>query len=92
VLSWSAVRELTRVAVQHTEADWLETARGKTARQLEELVAGKRLGDTPGSPADASARRHVLRVEVEAETFAVFREAIARCAAARGRASMTTPC
>jgi hypothetical protein len=29
-LSWSAVRELTRVAVRDTEREWLEFARGKT--------------------------------------------------------------
>src|SRR5688572_4706734 len=63
-LSWSAVRELTRVAVQETEREWLDAARGKSVRQLEELVAGKRSGDTPGMPADPSLQRHVLRFEV----------------------------
>jgi hypothetical protein len=76
-LSWSAVRELTRVAVPETEAEWLKVAQGKTARQLEELVAGQRRGATPDAPPDISARRHVLRFEVEAETFAVFRQALA---------------
>jgi HNH endonuclease len=76
-LSWSAVRELTRVAVADTERDWLELARGKTIRQLEELVAGARPGDAPDAPRDPSARRHVLRFEVTAEAFALVREAIA---------------
>src|SRR6187431_1435674 len=40
-LHWSAVRELTRVAVPKTERAWLDIARGKSVRQLEELVAGK---------------------------------------------------
>ena len=40
-LNWSAVRELTRVAVAQTEREWLEVARGKTVHQLEALVAGK---------------------------------------------------
>jgi hypothetical protein len=75
-LSWSAVREITRVAVPETEAAWLEIARGKTIRQLEDLVAGKHPGDTPTSRPDPSARRHVLRFEVTAETFALFREAL----------------
>ena len=34
-LSWSAARELTRVAVRETEHEWLQLARGKTLRQLE---------------------------------------------------------
>src|SRR6185295_14217765 len=48
-LSWSAVRELTRVAVAETEREWLELAAGKSLRQLEELVAGKRPGDAPAT-------------------------------------------
>jgi hypothetical protein len=33
-LNWSAVREVTRVAVAETEGQWLEVASGKTVRQL----------------------------------------------------------
>jgi hypothetical protein len=75
-LSWSAVRELTRVAVGDTEHEWLEFARGKTVRQLEQVLARKQLGDTPSSPPDPSAQRHVLRFEVAADTFALFRDAL----------------
>src|SRR5262245_42186685 len=76
-LSWSAVRELTRVAVAETEADWLELAAGKSLRQLEEVVAGKHPGDAPSAPPDPSLLRHVLRFEVTGETFALMREAMA---------------
>lgn len=76
-LSWSAVRELTRVAVVDTEREWLDVARGKTVHQLEALVAGKVSGDRPCSPARPEARRHVLRFEVAAETLSLFREAMA---------------
>jgi len=76
-LSWSAARELTRVAVIGTEGEWLSLAAGKTLRQLEELTAGRRSGDVPSSVPDPSAVRHVLRFEVEADTFALFREALA---------------
>jgi len=75
-LSWSAVRELTRVAVRETEHEWLQLARGKTLRQLEEMLAGRHPGDRPGSPPDLTALRHVLRFEVAAETFALFRDAL----------------
>jgi hypothetical protein len=54
-LNWSCARELTRVAVAQTEREWLEVARGKTAHQLEALVAGKTPGDKPSSQA---MRRH----------------------------------
>src|SRR6185295_13523589 len=49
-LGWSAVRELTRVAVADTEREWLTLAQGKTVRQLEVLVAGKNPGDDPSAP------------------------------------------
>ncbi|MEO8185135.1 MAG: HNH endonuclease signature motif containing protein [Deltaproteobacteria bacterium] len=75
-LSWSAVRELTRVAVSETEREWLDFARGKTLRQLEQVLATRRIGDTPRSPPDPSAQRHILRFEVAAETFALFRDAL----------------
>jgi hypothetical protein len=39
-LSWSATRELTRVAVRETEHEWLEFAQSKTLRQLEQMLAG----------------------------------------------------
>jgi hypothetical protein len=76
-LSWCAVRELARVATQETEPAWLAVARGKTLRQLEELVAGKMPGDSPDAPYRPEARRHVLRFEISADTFATFREAVA---------------
>jgi hypothetical protein len=74
-VSWSAVRELTRVAVAETERKWLALAESKTVRQLEQVVAGTKLGDVPSSPRDPSLIRHVLRFEVSADTLALFREA-----------------
>jgi hypothetical protein len=74
-IRWCAVRELTRVAVPETEADWLAAARGKTIRQLEELVANKSPGDTPEGP-ERHPRSRVLRFEVAPETFALFRDAL----------------
>ena len=62
-LCWSAARELTRVATPQNEGRWLEATRGKTVRQIEEMVAGRQRGDEPDDPADPRARRHVLRFE-----------------------------
>ena len=76
-LHWSAARELSRVATPDTEAEWLSVARGKTSRQLERLVAGRKRADRPSDPADPELRRHVLRFEVSAETFVLFRDAVA---------------
>ncbi len=77
-VSWSAARELTRVATSDNERAWLELARGRTLRQVEELVTGHRPGDAPDDPRDSSLRRHVLRFDVSADTYATFREAMAK--------------
>src|SRR5688572_11520483 len=71
-LSWCATRELTRVAAAHTERAWLDAARSKTVRQLEEMVANRSPGDGPDAPPSNSPRQRVLRFEVEPETFALF--------------------
>jgi hypothetical protein len=47
-LSWSVVRELTRVATPETEGDWLQCAAGLTARQVQQSVSGHRLGSGTG--------------------------------------------
>lgn len=75
-LHWSAVREVTRVATTETEQAWLDTARNKSTHELEQLVSGRPLGASPGDPKDASVTSHVLRLEVSAETYATYREAI----------------
>jgi hypothetical protein len=56
-LSFSAVRELTRVATPSTEAAWVGAAIGKTLREIEDLVAGHRSGDRPDDPADPRCGR-----------------------------------
>ncbi|HVO30270.1 MAG TPA: HNH endonuclease signature motif containing protein [bacterium] len=75
---WSAIRELTRVATARTEEEWIAAARGRTVREIEELVAGHRTGDTPRDPRDPSLIRHVLRFELTAEEFALVRDALDR--------------
>jgi hypothetical protein len=74
-LPWSAIRELTRVALPKNEAAWLEHVRGKTVREIEAMVAGRRQGDDPDAPPNPTLCRTVLRLEVSAETLALFREA-----------------
>ncbi len=74
-LSYSAVRELTRVATDETEGAWLDHAQGRSLREVEELVADHRLGDHPDDPKDPNARTHVVRLELSADTFALLRQA-----------------
>ncbi|HEU4731515.1 MAG TPA: HNH endonuclease, partial [Kofleriaceae bacterium] len=73
-LSYSAIRELSRVATPATEAAWIAAAAGKSLRQVEELVADHRPGDRPDDPPDPQARRHVVRFELSADTFALLRQ------------------
>src|SRR5688572_12120784 len=75
--NWSVVRELTRVVTDATEGEWLEAARGLSARQVEALVSGAAPGSAPGDRREPAARRYVLRFDVAADTFALVREAIA---------------
>ena len=75
-LNWSAVREVTRVAVPQTEREWIAEVRGKTVREVERLVSGLAPGDRPKDPRRAERVRYVLRFEVGAETLATFREAM----------------
>jgi hypothetical protein len=76
--SFSAVRELTRVATPSTEKEWLEAAQGRTVREVEQLVSGHRPGSRPEDAPDVSAKRHVLRLELSGEALATFREAMAK--------------
>jgi hypothetical protein len=75
-LSWSAVRELTRVATPETEAEWLAFSRGRTVRQLERKVALHQRGDAPRSPRlHAHAPRRVV-FEVAPEDLSTLRAAM----------------
>jgi hypothetical protein len=75
---WSALRELTRVAIPATEAEWLEAARGRTVRDVERLVSGHARGSRPSDLRDERLERHVLRFEVSGDVLATFREAMAK--------------
>jgi hypothetical protein len=77
-LKYSQARELTRVATPETEGIWLKHARGRTAREVEKLVSGRRPGSLPDSPVEPGQQRHVLRFDVSGETLASFREAAAK--------------
>lgn len=75
VLMYSAVRELSRVVTPATEAEWIASARGKNLRQIEDMVSGHCPGARPDDPADPDVRTRVVRLELSAETFALFRQA-----------------
>lgn len=73
-LSFSAVRELTRVATMDTEQAWLDAAHGKNLRQIEAMVSGKKPGDRPEDPARPELVTRILRLELNPSAFAAFRQ------------------
>jgi 5-methylcytosine-specific restriction endonuclease McrA len=77
-ISWSAVRELTRVATPETEPEWLAATENKTVREVERMVSGRLPGDSPADERDPRLERHVLRFEVTAETRSTFQDALAK--------------
>ena len=83
-LSYSAVRELTRVATPITQTEWRDEARGKNLRQIEQAVAGRKKGDGPRDPVDPDLRPRVLRFEVRPATLALLRQARHALADERG--------
>jgi hypothetical protein len=72
---YSVARELTRVATAETEAAWLEAAHGRTAREVERLVAGRTRGDSPTDPRRLEAERRRVTLNLSAEAYAMLREA-----------------
>jgi hypothetical protein len=74
-LTFSAVRELTRVATSTTERAWIDACVGKSSREIEDRVNGRRPGDMPDDPPDPEATTHVVRFELSAPAYALFRAA-----------------
>jgi hypothetical protein len=72
--SFTAVREITRVATPETEREWLRSIAGKTVREVEDLVAGHAPGDRPTDPADPDLEPRVLRLELTPDVYALFLE------------------
>jgi hypothetical protein len=73
-LSWSAVRELTRIATADTESDWVNWAERRRANEVERAVAEHIVGDGPDATGDPARLKHRLSFEVQAETMALFRD------------------
>jgi hypothetical protein len=76
--SWSAVREITRVAVRRTEQDWIAHTEGKTVREIEGLIRGKRRGDRPSDAPDPLLARRRVVFDLSPEEFAILQDAIDR--------------
>ena len=74
-LSYSAVKELTRVATAETERRWLADSLGKRLREVETMISGRERGDLPETPPKLETIERVLHAKVSPSTFAKGREA-----------------
>ncbi len=74
-LSWSAARELTRVAIADTEDEWLATVKGMSLREIERRTSGYLPGDRPSQLAAQEAKRHELCLEISGATLALWEQA-----------------
>jgi hypothetical protein len=74
-LSFSGARELTRVATQETEQNWLGATAEMNLREVEAAASGHTRGDLPTDPPDPEKQRKILRFEVRLETDVLLREA-----------------
>jgi len=72
-LCFSAVRELTRVAAPATEQAFLAKAQGKTAHQVQQMVAGLKPGDEPDATPDPRFIRKRIVMDLSVEAYAKWR-------------------
>ena len=83
-LSYSAVRELTRIATRKTEEAWVDACRDKVLRQIEELVAEREPGDAPDTRPKPDLRPKRVSMDLMPAVFALMRQAQAALDAIRG--------
>jgi len=74
-ISYSAVREMSRVAEPDTERAWLDAVANKTMREIERAVAGHKKGDLPDDPVDPNLEPRRLCLELDPEAYALFLQA-----------------
>lgn len=74
-LSYSAVREVSRVATPWTEERWIEKVRGKPLREVEQAVAGHVPGDDPDDDPDPDLVTRPITFELTPATLALLRQA-----------------
>ncbi|HEY8428841.1 MAG TPA: hypothetical protein VIL20_10720 [Sandaracinaceae bacterium] len=68
------IRELPRVANEKTEEEWNRAATGRSAREVERMVAQHAPGDLPTDPPRPERTRKLV-LDVSAPTWALFEEA-----------------
>ncbi|MBV8756386.1 MAG: HNH endonuclease [Deltaproteobacteria bacterium] len=83
-LSYSAVREVTRIATPKTEEVWLDACVGKNLRQIEDLVAEREVGDVPTDAPKPDVRPRRVSMSLRPAARAALRAARQAIEVARG--------
>jgi hypothetical protein len=83
-LSYSAVRAITRIATRKTERAWLAACRGKTVKEIEELLAEREPGDRPESPRKPDLRLKDKTIKMPPQVEAIIRQCRAKLEAEMG--------
>ncbi len=73
-ISYSAVRELSRVVVAETEAAWLTHVGNMSVREVESQVAGLEPGAMPGDEPDPAEQKRLVHFELTPATQALLCE------------------
>jgi hypothetical protein len=87
-LSYSAVREMTRVATPENEQEVLEYVDGLTVREVIGAMRGLEKGDDPNNRREPFSEPRHLHMELPPQTYALFLEARRRLESETGQ-SMT---
>jgi hypothetical protein len=74
-LSYSAVRELTRIATPKTAGAWVKACEGQVLRQIEEMVAERDVGDAPESEPKPHLRRKRFHADLRPDVEALVQQA-----------------
>jgi hypothetical protein len=74
-LSYSAVRELTRIATRKTDAAWAKACKGKVVCEIEAMVAEREPGDGPQSKPKPQIRRRRFAADLAPDVDALVRQA-----------------
>jgi hypothetical protein len=74
-LSYSAVRELTRIATRKTDEAWVKACRGKAVCEVEAMVAEREPGDGPDSKPKPLLRRKRFAADLLPDVDALVRQA-----------------
>ncbi|MBA3463032.1 MAG: DUF222 domain-containing protein [Deltaproteobacteria bacterium] len=73
-LSWTKVREITRVATAETEEAWLSAIEGKDSSRVQQMVKGHRKGALPSDRPDPALVDEWVGLNVTAPLAAVWRQ------------------